>query len=143
MNSEKNILKTYICRFSNSRAGSNVYLTILKSDMTVHRARSNTDIVEFGGGSFGIDILFEETGSYIFLWDIDTTSLKSVDVVNVGENTTNDIKFIKQINGGRWKIYNNQMIFYAEDNTTVIATFDLFDKNGDANDIDVAERVLV
>jgi hypothetical protein len=34
------------------------------------------------------------------------------------------------VESGRWKIMNNQMIFYGPDGLTPILTFDLFDLNG-------------
>ena len=42
-----------------------------------------------------------------------------------------DVAFIKKIEGGRWKIESNQMIFYEDDNTTEVARFNLFDSGGD------------
>jgi hypothetical protein len=42
-----------------------------------------------------------------------------------------DLAFVKGIEAGRWKIENNQMIFYAEDNLTELVRFNLsFDLNG-------------
>ena len=41
-----------------------------------------------------------------------------------------DVSFIKDIEGGRWKIVDNQMLFYRDDNEEyIIASFDLY--NGD------------
>lgn len=42
------------------------------------------------------------------------------------------VDFIKDIEGGRWKIDTalNQMVFYKEDNVTEVARFDLFDAAG-------------
>lgn len=40
--------------------------------------------------------------------------------------TVADIEFIKAIEGGKWDIVSNQMIFYAEDNITEVARFNLF-----------------
>lgn len=37
-----------------------------------------------------------------------------------------DITFLKDIEGGKWKIENNQMIFSKADNITEVARFDLF-----------------
>jgi len=51
-----------------------------------------------------------------------------------------NIEFIKQIEGGRWKIVNNQMIFYEDTNGTEVARFDLFDSSGKPTTIDVTER---
>jgi hypothetical protein len=53
--------------------------------------------------------------------------------------------FLKNIEGGKWKRDGVQMIFYAEDNTTEIARFNLFDKDGDPAGelVDAFERVRV
>lgn len=49
-------------------------------------------------------------------------------------NIIGDITFIKDIEGGRWKIDAalNQMIFYKSDNTSEVARFSLFDITGSA-----------
>lgn len=52
-----------------------------------------------------------------------------------------DVAFIKDIEGGRWIIENNQMIFYAEDNTAEVARFDLSDATGNPAMTNVMERV--
>jgi len=52
-----------------------------------------------------------------------------------------DLAFIKQIEQGRWKILNNQMIFYASDGTTPIRTFNLKDKSGSPAEANVYERI--
>lgn len=54
-----------------------------------------------------------------------------------------DLSFIKGIEGGRWKIIANQMIFYNVDNATEIARFDLKDSNGFATMDNPMERVRV
>ena len=43
-----------------------------------------------------------------------------------------DVEFIKQIEGGRWKIdeTTQQMVFYEDDNVTEVARFDLLDSGG-------------
>jgi len=51
-----------------------------------------------------------------------------------------NIEFIKHIEGGRWRIVNNQMIFYKDDNGAEVARFDLFDSSGKPTTIDVTER---
>lgn len=52
------------------------------------------------------------------------------------------LNFLKNIEGGRWRIDTdtNQMIFYKDDNTTVVATYDLFDSDGTPSSINVFER---
>jgi hypothetical protein len=51
--------------------------------------------------------------------------------------------FMENIEGGRWKIENNQMIFYEEDNTTEIMRFNLFDEAGDPANTDIFDRQRV
>ena len=51
-----------------------------------------------------------------------------------------DAIFLKDIEGGRWKIENNQMKFYKADNMTVVATFDLFGNDGKPTMQNVFER---
>lgn len=54
-----------------------------------------------------------------------------------------DITFIKSIEGGRWKIDNNKMLFYADDNVTLVAEFNLYDSTGTPSETSVFERVRV
>jgi len=53
------------------------------------------------------------------------------------------LEFLKSVEGGRWKIENNQMIFYDEDNVTEIMRFDLYDENGEPTMRNVFERKRV
>lgn len=72
------------------------------------------------------------------------------------ESTVNDIsvtlnvvsasvEYIRALHGGRWKILtgSSQMVFYAEDNVTEVARFDLFDADGNPSTDCVFERVKV
>jgi len=52
-----------------------------------------------------------------------------------------DLAFIKKIESKRWKIVDNQMVFYDDDNTTPLITFDLKDKSGVATESNVFERM--
>jgi hypothetical protein len=54
-----------------------------------------------------------------------------------------EVAFIKAIEGGRWKIVANQMIFYSSDNVTEIARFDLKAANGSPTMNNPMERVRV
>lgn len=53
------------------------------------------------------------------------------------------IEFIQNIEGGRWKIIEDQMVFYAADNLTEIARFNLFGADGNPTMANVMERVRV
>lgn len=50
-------------------------------------------------------------------------------------DVSSGVTFIKDIEGGRWKIINNQMIFYKADNSTEVARFNLF-----RNDVAVTDE---
>jgi hypothetical protein len=54
-----------------------------------------------------------------------------------------DAVFLKDIEGGRWRIISNQMIFYKSDNTTEVARFNLFDSAGNPTESNVYERERV
>lgn len=51
-----------------------------------------------------------------------------------------DVSFVKDIEGGKWEIVGNQMIFYKEDNTTEVARFDLFNASGQAAETNIMKR---
>ena len=52
-----------------------------------------------------------------------------------------DVDIIKKVETGRWKIVANQMLFYDDDGTTVLLTFDLKDDAGFPSMDRVFERV--
>lgn len=54
-----------------------------------------------------------------------------------------DITFLKDIEGGRWRIIENQMIFYKSDNTTEVARFNLFNISGVASQRNIYDRQRV
>lgn len=51
-----------------------------------------------------------------------------------------DVETIKDFTSGRWRMHDNQMVFYKEDNVTEIARFDLFDDTGSPSMEAVFER---
>lgn len=96
--------------------------------------------------------------------NVDTILSKSCDISSSVENIATDIteissslaivsasvgeihcnvEFIKDIEGGRWRINTttNQMIFYKNDNTTEVARFNLFDSGSNPTSECVFERV--
>jgi len=59
--------------------------------------------------------------------------------------TVSDLTFLKDIEGGRWKVDTtlNQMIFYKSDNVTEVARFNLLDADGNATSENIFERTRV
>lgn len=92
-------------------------------------------------------------GIYNYQWN-SWLSVRSRDVImadyevtTVGEEAVDTDMFIfgltDVIEGGRWKIIDNQMIFFAQDGITPLLTFNLFDGSGLPSEINVKERVKV
>jgi len=54
-----------------------------------------------------------------------------------------DITFLKDIEGGKWQIVGNQMIFYKSDNSTEVARFNLFNEAGAPAMMNVFKRERV
>lgn len=99
-------------------------------------------------GLYAADISFPDDFNGQVLWDTGTFFAKTAyatEHYNVEENDpkvagimqvvtsiTGSIQSLMDINYGRWKIdkTTNRMLFYAADNVTLVATFDLFDDNG-------------
>jgi len=89
---------------------------------------------------------------YLYIDYIEASSVETSSVAEtadaVWEHTTAgqliaDVSFIKEMEGGRWQIVGTQMIFYANDNVTEVARFNMFDDVGDPNVETVFERVRV
>lgn len=109
-------------------------------------------MAERAGGFYDYDFTdYDNTEDYTFLAD-GGSSLSNYDRYVFGTNESeydveltdiqSDIVFLKDIEGGRWKIdkTNKKMLFYKIDNTTLVATFNLFDENGNPAFEDIFER---
>lgn len=58
---------------------------------------------------------------------IDIAALSATDVWSAASalGLLSDVEFIKDVEGGKWEIVGNQMVFYKADNTTEVARFSL------------------
>jgi len=100
-----------------------------------------------------VEMLEVADGWYKYAFNI-TLGKNYVVSCDGGDTLSNDIRyqdgeidttisFISQIEKGRWKIENNQMKFYAEDNITEIAVYNLSDSAGNPTETNPAERFPV
>ena len=100
----------------------------------------NTGIYELGSstGLYGVELDLVPTFSGSIVWSSTTNSN-----VFATEEIKSDQKMARLIHTGRWKIDEDtkKMTFFSEDNNTVIARYDLFDRNGNASIDEVFERV--
>jgi len=50
------------------------------------------------------------------------------------------VEFVRKIQTNRWKIENNQLVIFDDDQTTPLLKFDLYDKEGNPSEVNVFER---
>ena len=78
------------------------------------------------------------------LLDLDGATMVGVEELVVEDFAIQaDLLVVKQVETGKWKIINNQMIFYEEDNTTEIFRCNLFNSAGLPAMEDIYERERV
>lgn len=78
-------------------------------------------------------------------YNVEENDPKVADTWSMVNGITGSIAGLVDVAFGRWKIdkTTNQMLFYREDNVTLVATFDLFDDTGAPTTDAVFERRLV
>ena len=103
---------------------------------------SNSGIYQIGNstGIYGVELNLSTQFSGSILWSVDGRP-----GVFATEEIKIDQKMARYIHTGRWEIEasNKQMVFYQDDNTTEIARFDLFDRNGTNSIDELFQRRLV
>ena len=112
-------------------------------DGTLSGSRTTSDVGEIFAdtGIYSSSIYFSTDFSGSILWD--TGGSSPTYATEEYNPQPEQIEFIRNIEGGRWKIdtSSNKMTFYKEDNSTAVATFDLKDSDGSASSTSVFERV--
>lgn len=145
--------------FSNATGSLGVGYSLLDISGSVVSPRTTSGVYQLtsGSGLYAAYISFPDEFRGQIMWDTGTVYSSvgyAVEQYNVEENnpivrethnvvTTiqDSVEIIRQFTEGRWKIENNQMLFYDKDNVTLIATFDLFDAFGVPTEDAVFERV--
>ena len=130
--------------------------TLYSADGTVSQLRTTTGVYEFGtSGIYASEITFSDTFHGTIFWDVtsaDGNSAYASEEYNATTSATvylepmsEQVTFIKNIEGGRWKIdkKRNHMIFYDIDSDNEIARFVLKDGNGKPSCTSVFERTRV
>lgn len=68
---------------------------------------------------------------------------KVISILTGSEQLIEECYKLLKIQQGRWKIENNQMIIYDEDNQTPLFKFNLYDENGNPTSTSVFERIPI
>jgi len=103
---------------------------------------TNTGIYELGTstGLYGVQLNLSTQFSGSIVWSINgNTNVYATEEVKI------DQKMARYIHTGRWLVdeNTNEMVFYQDDNTTEIARYALFDRNGVSSINELFERRLV
>jgi hypothetical protein len=103
---------------------------------------TNTGIYELGTstGLYGVQLNLSTQFSGSIVWSINgNTNVYATEEVKI------DQKMARYIHTGRWLVdeNTNEMVFYQDDNTTEIARYALFDRNGVSSIDELFERRLV
>ena len=103
---------------------------------------TNSGVYELGSstGLYGVELNLSTQFSGSIVWSVSGNSS-----VFATEEVKIDQKMARYIHTGRWIVDEDskEMIFYQDDNSTEIARFALFDRNGAASIDELFERKLV
>ena len=76
-------------------------------------------------------------------YNVESNDPKVAQIFTDTQALTGSVQVIRDMTEGRWKIVADQMIFYAADNMTEVARFNLFDDTGTPSMDAVFERFRV
>lgn len=136
------VLQTVNFGQSQGNNTSNIRYTLYDTVGTLTLSASNSGIYQMGSntGLYGVQLDLSTQFSGSIVWSVtDTPGLFATEEVKI------DQKMARYIHTGRWIVdeNTNEMIFYQDDNTTEIARYALFDRNGRASITELFERRLV
>lgn len=102
----------------------------------------NTGVYELGSstGLYGVQLDLSTQFSGSIVWSINgNTRVYATEEVKI------DQKMARYIHTGRWLVDEdtNQMVFYQDDNSTEIARYALFDREGKSSITELFERRLI
>jgi hypothetical protein len=125
----------------------------LSDDVKVIDGANVSEISSTGTFKYLFDIIVTEKTEFLLIMNNGTTDKRGKlvlggypdDIEDLLGSIDTDINFIKEIEGGRWKIDTvvKQMIFYDEAGTVEVAKFQLYDKNHNPAYTNVMERERV
>ena len=125
----------------------------LSDDVKVVDGVSVSEISSTGTFKYLFNIVVTEKTEFLLIMDNGTTDKRGKlvlggypdDIEDILGSVETDVTFIKEIEGGRWKIDTNtkQMIFYDEAGTVEVAKFQLYDGDHTPAYTSVMERERV
>jgi len=136
-----------IANLGNSQGGiaSDIRYAVYNTLGVESIAATNTGVYEIGSntGIYGVELNLSTQFSGSILWSVSGKPIHAVEEIKI------DQKMARYIHTGQWEILESgrdgkaQMVFYQDDNTTEIARFNLFDRNGKRSIDELFRRTLV
>ena len=129
---------TINCNLGTTTSGGDAHYTVLNSSGSIVISRTNVGVVEIAPGMFSASVTLADGFQGQILWDTGasfSTVYRAVESINqpavdaIIPTLLSRTQLLIDAALGRWQITNNQMIFYAVDNITEIARFNLLDEN--------------
>jgi len=134
---------TFLASFGSRRAGKTVQYRILYHDGTEKSTWAATGVVELGNGYYGVRTSIDEEMTGYIEWKVVEDSIYAIDNLVCQEDWITKISTVHKVETGRWRIINNQMIFYDTNGSTPILTFNLKDSNSQPASTNVTERIPI
>lgn len=123
------------------KTGLSPVMDVWKADGT--QVVTSQAMTEIGGGFYKYDFsTYDEDEDYCIRAD-GTSTLSGADRYVISSNETAGVGKILKIEKNKWEIKGNQMIFYDDDDTTVLYTFNLQNKAGSGTERDVFKRIPI
>lgn len=140
----------------NATGSAGVGYQLLDQTGSIAVARTTSGVYQTAPGIYSAYVAFADNFVGQILWDTGsyflTASHASEDykdaskidsIYDVVTSMTGTLKSIYDIQYGRWRIVNNKMQFFKEDNSTLIIEFNLLDDAGNPTMDSVFERTRI
>lgn len=145
--------------FGSSRANvtgsGGVGYQVLDADGNIVTSRTTTGVYQLASGCYAANVTYPNSFNGQILWDCpavgnlsasfatENYDLRIADTWQETNGLTGSIQSLVDVSYGRWRINNNQLLIYKQDNATLVATFNLLDSVGNPTMDAVFERVKV
>jgi hypothetical protein len=140
----KNVQYYFTASFGTSRVGQTVTWNMLNADATTRSSGFTIDVTaELGNGTYGAAITFTEHFTGVVRAFMSSASLNVYNPVVVLNETAANFILARKMTTNRWKIENNELKFYDDDNSQVVRTMELRKDNSPNNGDDSDERIPV
>lgn len=139
---------------ANMTGSTGVGYQLLDAVGNVVIARTTSGVYQVVSGCYAANVSYPDNFNGQIVWDcpaagalsasfaVENYDFRVADIWHETNGLTGSIQSLLDVGYGRWKILNNQMIFYASgSSTTPVATFNLFDDAGNPTMDAVFERV--